>query len=109
MQHQDTAELHYQGKTYHLPVLVGSEGERSIDISNLRTQTGLITLDVGYKNTGATRSAITFLDGEKGLLRYRGYNIEELAEKALLPRGLILTYIRRATYSNKVQILCQRH
>jgi citrate synthase len=70
------------GKEYEFPVIEGSEGEKAIDISNLRSQTGHITLDVGYKNTGATKSAITFLDGEQGILHYRGYTIEELAEKA---------------------------
>jgi citrate synthase len=63
-----------------LPVVVGSEGERAIDIANLRSSTGLITLDEGYVNTGSTLSAVTFLDGEVGILRYRGYPIEQLAE-----------------------------
>lgn len=70
------------GKVYKFPIYVGSENEVSIDISELRAQTGAITLDPGYKNTGATKSAITFLDGEKGILRYRGYDIEEIAEKS---------------------------
>ena len=77
-----TAELTFEGKTYELPVVEGTEHERAIDISNLRSQSGLITLDAGYKNTGSTQSAITFLDGEEGILRYRGYPIEELTEKA---------------------------
>nr|WP_293833098.1 citrate synthase [uncultured Arsenicibacter sp.] len=76
------AELSVDGKTYQFPTLVGSENEPAIDISNLRDQTGYVTLDKGYKNTGATKSAITFLDGEEGILRYRGYSIEELAAKA---------------------------
>lgn len=76
------AELTLDGKTYKLPVIEGSEGEKAIDISKLRGETGYVTLDIGYKNTGATTSAITFLDGEKGILRYRGYAIEDLAEKA---------------------------
>lgn len=76
------AELHYNGKTYKLPIIEGSENEKAIDINNLRAETGLITLDEGYKNTGATTSAITFLDGEEGILHYRGYAIEELAEKS---------------------------
>lgn len=78
----DFAELTIEGKTYQLPIVVGSEGEKAIDINVLRDQTGYITLDSGYKNTGATKSAITFLDGEEGILRYRGYSIEDLAEKA---------------------------
>jgi citrate synthase len=76
------AELHYDGKVYKLPVIVGTENEAAIDISKLRDQSGLITLDLGFKNTGSTTSNITFLDGERGILRYRGYDIEDLAEKA---------------------------
>ncbi len=78
----DTATLIYDGKTYELPVVVGTEGETAIDISKLRSQSGLITLDNGYMNTGACQSAITFIDGERGILRYRGYPIEELAENS---------------------------
>jgi len=70
------------GKTLDMPVVVGSEGERAVDISKLRASTGYITLDPGLVNTGACQSSITFLDGEKGILRYRGIPIEELAEKA---------------------------
>ena len=77
-----TAQLIIDGKTYTFPVVEGSEGEQGIDISNLLEETGTVTLDLGYKNTGATKSAITFLDGDKGILRYRGYSIEELAEKS---------------------------
>lgn len=78
----ETAQLILDGKTYELPVTVGTENEKAIDISKLRGTTGYITLDSGYKNTGATKSAITFLDGEEGILRYRGYPIEQLAEKS---------------------------
>jgi citrate synthase len=74
-----TAELILDGKSYKLPVVEGTENEVAIDISNLLEETGAITLDFGYKNTGATKSAITFLDGDKGILRHRGYSIEELA------------------------------
>jgi len=76
------AELKIDGKSYSLPVIEGTEQEVAIDIADLRDQTGAITLDLGYKNTGATKSAITFLDGDNGILRYRGYSIEELAEKS---------------------------
>jgi citrate synthase len=75
----DKATLSYRGKTYDLPVVVGTENETAIDITRLRSSSGLITLDSGYGNTGACRSNITFIDGELGILRYRGYPVEELA------------------------------
>ena len=78
----DFAELHWDGKKVTLPLIEGSAGERAVDISKLRDQTGLITLDSGYGNTGSCQSAITFIDGEKGILRYRGIPIEELAEQS---------------------------
>jgi citrate synthase len=74
------AKLELDGKQYELPVVVGSEGERAINIAELRNNTGCITLDEGYGNTGSCTSRITFIDGEKGILRYRGIPIEELAE-----------------------------
>lgn len=74
------AKIEFEGKTYEFPIVVGSEGEKAIDISNLRQTTGLITLDPGYANTGSCMSAITFMDGERGILRYRGIPVEELAE-----------------------------
>jgi citrate synthase len=76
------AELTLDGKKYEFPIIEGSEQEKAIDIAKLRDQTGYITIDAGYKNTGATKSAITFLDGEEGVLNYRGYSIEDLAEKS---------------------------
>jgi citrate synthase len=76
------AELNLDGKIIQLPTVVGSEQEKAIDIRALRAQTGYVTLDQGYMNTGATTSAITFIDGDKGILRYRGIPIEELAEKS---------------------------
>ncbi|MEO9964373.1 MAG: citrate synthase [Reichenbachiella sp.] len=79
---EDTAEIKVGDKSIELPLVTGTENETAINIGALRSQSGLITLDPGYKNTGATKSAITFLDGEKGILRYRGYSIEELAEKS---------------------------
>ena len=78
----NSADLTVDGKNYSFPTLEGTENEKAFDISNLRDQTGYVTLDRGYKNTGATKSAITFLDGEKGILQYRGYSIEDLAAKA---------------------------
>ncbi|MBK8914301.1 MAG: citrate synthase [Phycisphaerales bacterium] len=78
---KETATLAYRGKNYELPVHVGSEGETSIDVTKLRADTGAITLDPGYGNTGSCESAITFIDGEQGILRYRGYPIEQLAER----------------------------
>ena len=79
---ENTAKLIFEGKEYEFPIVVGTENEKAINIEKLRALTGLVTLDSGYKNTGSCKSAITFLDGEKGILRYRGYNIEELAAKA---------------------------
>jgi len=76
------ATLNYEGKEIDLPIITGSENENAIDISKIRSETGLITLDKGYKNTGSTTSKITYLDGEKGILRHRGYSIEELASKS---------------------------
>ena len=75
-------EVKVGNDVYKLPIIEGTEGERAIDIAQLRSESGLVTIDPGYKNTGSTQSAITFLDGEKGILRYRGYSIEELAEKS---------------------------
>ncbi len=76
----DYATIEYQGKTYRMPVIEGSEGERAMDILRLRADSGLITYDPGFANTGACRSGVTFMDGEKGILRYRGIPVEELAE-----------------------------
>ena len=78
----ETASLKLGDKTFELPVITGTEDEKAIDISKLRDSSGYITIDSGYKNTGATKSAITFLDGELGILKYRGYSIEHLAEKS---------------------------
>jgi citrate synthase len=78
----EAIEIRYRDKAAHCPVTVGSENEPAMDISTLRSATGLITLDNGYGNTGSCKSAITFIDGEKGILRYRGYPIEQLAEKS---------------------------
>jgi citrate synthase len=78
----EKAELKIGDKIIELPIVEGTENEKAIDISKLRSGSGFITLDPGFKNTGSTTSAITFLDGEKGILRYRGYAIEDLAEKA---------------------------
>src|SRR4051812_35430297 len=73
--------LHLGDQEIALPIIEGTEGERAVDVSKLRAQTGFITLDEGYVNTGSTTSAITFLDGEAGVLRYRGYPIEVLCER----------------------------
>lgn len=78
----EKAELKIGDQIIELPIVTGTENEKAIDISALRGSSGYITIDPGFKNTGSTSSAITFLDGEKGILRYRGYSIEELAEKA---------------------------
>ena len=87
------AELNVEGKSYKLPLIEGSEKEKGFDISKLRGESGLITVDTGYKNTGATQSGITFLDGEKGILRYRGYPIEQLAgQSTFLEVAYLLIY-----------------
>ena len=78
----DKAELHYNGNVYQLPIVEGTQNEKALDISRLRGESGLITLDKGFKNTGSTESAITFLNGEEGVLKYRGYSIEDLADKS---------------------------
>ena len=89
----ETARLHLDGKTYDLPIVVGTEGERAVDISKLREQSGYITLDDGYNNTGSCRSAITFIDGQKGILRHRGIPIEQLAEHStFLETAWLLIY-----------------
>ncbi len=79
---EETARLIIGDHTHELPVTVGTEGDRALDISRLREATGHITLDEGYVNTGSCRSAITFIDGEKGVLRYRGIPIEQLAAQS---------------------------
>ena len=76
-----SAKIEYKGKTYTFPIITGSENEEAIDIKNLRSEAGLITYDPGYKNTGHCISDITYLDGENGVLRYRGYSVEELCQK----------------------------
>ena len=88
-----TAELIIDSKRLELPMIVGSEGEVGIDIGTLRDKTGCITLDPGYGNTGACKSAITFIDGEKGVLQYRGYDIAELAAKStFIETSFLLIY-----------------
>jgi citrate synthase len=98
----EIAKIELEGKVIELPVVTGSENEKAIDISKLRGQTGYITIDRGFKNTGSCYSAITFLDGEKGILRYRGYPIEQLAEQASF---LEVTYlILHGELPNKTQL-----
>ncbi len=106
---QTTATLTVEGKSLTLPVIRGSEDEVAVDIEKLRATTGVITLDPGYGNTGSCQSAITFIDGEKGILRYRGYPIEELAEKStfletswLLLHGELPTGAQLAEFSHEV-------
>jgi citrate synthase len=107
----NVAELHVNGGTYQLPIVEGSEHEKALDIQKLRDQSGFITLDSGYKNTGATKSAITFLDGEEGILRYRGYPIEQLAERSsflevayLLIYGELPTQTQLDTFTNEIKV-----
>ena len=104
------ATLNFDGKEIELPIITGSEDENAIDISKIRSETGLITLDKGFKNTGSTTSNITYLDGEKGILRHRGYSIEELASKStftevsyLLIYGELPTKNQLEEFENKLQ------
>jgi citrate synthase len=106
---QAGANLTYDGKAVNLPLVRGSENETAIDIEKLRAQTGLITMDPGYGNTGSCKSAITFIDGEKGILRYRGYDIAELAEKSnflevswLLLKGELPTRVELAGFTHEI-------
>ena len=94
----DIAKLEIDGKKYEFPIIRGTENEVAIEIKTLRgTTEGIITLDPGYKNTGACTSEITFLDGEKGILRHRGYAIEELTKKSKLFRSCLLNHFWRVT------------
>ena len=79
---QKEATISYDGKSLVLPVIRGSEGETAVNIEKLRAQTGMVTIDPGYGNTGSCKSSVTFIDGDKGILRYRGYPIDQLAENA---------------------------
>lgn len=106
----EIAELKLAGQTIELPVIVGSENEKGIDVSSLRGKTGYITLDNGYMNTGACSSAITFIDGEKGILRYRGIPIEVLADRSsfletsyLLIEGKLPTREELDSFTNRVR------
>ena len=106
-----SAKLELDGKTYEFPIVQGSEGERGIDIASLRADTGAITLDPAYKNTGSCTSDICFIDGENGILRYRGYPIEELAEQSsflevayLLVRGELPTAAQSEDWHQQIKI-----
>lgn len=108
----NTAVLHFDNQSIDLPVITGTESENAVDISKLRDVTGLITLDSGFKNTGVTKSAITFLDGEKGILKYRGYAIEELAQKSsFLEVAYLLIYgeLPTKTQLEEFQFQISRH
>lgn len=105
----EVAKIQLGDATYELPVVTGSENEKAIDITKLRQMTGYVTLDSGYKNTGATTSGITYLDGENGILRYRGYPIEQLAEQSnfvevayLLLYGELPNKTQMAEFENEI-------
>jgi citrate synthase len=105
-----TATLEIDGKKFELPIIVGTENEVAIDINKLRDLSGAITIDPGYKNSGSCKSEITFLDGELGILRYRGYSIEDLAEKAdflevsyLLIFGELPTKVQLEQFENDIR------
>ncbi|MCH9680175.1 MAG: citrate synthase [Deltaproteobacteria bacterium] len=110
------ANLNVDGENMEFPIVTGTEGERGIDLGKLRASTGLITLDQGFVNTGSCQSAITFIDGEKGILRYRGYRIEELAAKSsflevayLLIRGELPTQAELDDFRNTITIHTMLH
>lgn len=108
----EKAQLKLGEDSFELPIIKGTKGEKAIDISKLRGQSGYVTLDVGYKNTGATKSAITYLDGENGILKYRGYSIEQLAEKStFLEVAYLLIYgeLPTQTEVNDFQYNINRH
>ncbi|MFO0658646.1 MAG: citrate synthase [Polyangiaceae bacterium] len=112
----ETVKLNYGAQSLDMKVVEGSEGERGIDIAALRAKTGLITLDPGFMNTGSCQSAITFIDGDKGILRYRGYNIEELAEKSsflevshLLLEGELPTKDQLSAFAERIRIHTMLH
>jgi citrate synthase len=108
----DFAELKVDGKTCKLPIIVGSENEKAIDIRKLRAETGYVTIDSGYGNTGSCTSAITFIDGEAGILRYRGYPIEQLAEKSTFVETsylLIYGHLPNKTELSTFRELLTRH
>ena len=107
----EKATMNLGGESFEFPVITGTENEKALDISDLRAKSGYITLDIGYKNTGSTTSAITFLDGEEGILRYRGYPIEQLAEKSsflevayLLIYGELPTQKMLDDFSNNIRL-----
>ncbi len=106
-----TAVINFEGQSFEFPIFTGSENERAIDIAKLRDLSGLITYDTGYKNSGATKSSITYLDGEEGILRYRGYSIEELADKStflevayLLIYGNLPTQVQLDAFDKEIKI-----
>lgn len=113
---QKTARIEVDGKNYEFGIVEGSEGERGIEIGNLRGETGMITLDPAYKNTGSCESEICFIDGENGILRYRGYPIEELADSStflevayLLVRGALPTAEELAAWSEDIKVHTMIH
>ncbi len=113
---EEKAELTLEGKTYSFPVIIGSEGEKAVDIRSLRAETGYVTIDSGYMNTGSCGSDITFLDGEKGVLNYRGYAIDQLAENCsfvevayLLVHGSLPTGAELAAYKQLLSRFAMVH
>jgi citrate synthase len=108
----DTVRINLGNQELELPVVIGTEGERGIDIQNLRTKTGYVTLDPAFMNTASTESAITFLDGEKGILRYRGIPIEELGERSTFVETaylLIYGHLPTKDEAQKWENLLTRH
>ena len=102
-----TAKVELDGKVYEFPCVIGSEGEKAVDFSSLRTQTGYVSLDDGYANTASCKSAITYIDGEKGILRYRGIPIEELAAKASFVEVAYLLIMGKLPNSTELRLFSE--
>jgi citrate synthase len=101
----DTAKLELEGKVYEFPIVEGTEGEKAVDISSLRSSTGYITLDDGYSNTGSCKSSVTFIDGEQGILRYRGIPIEATGGAIDFCRDGVFDHLRALAHEQGIAAL----
>ena len=104
----EKAEIKAGTAVLEAPIVIGSEDERAIDIAQLRAKTGFVTLDPAFMNTASTKSAITFIDGDKGILRYRGIPIEQLAEKSTFVETRVPAHLRQPADRSAAQALLER-